>query len=76
MSTTDNPTPTKRPFVLGLDRLDDMTPTFFVGLGGTGGRVVSGLSRRLRAEPSWSRYKDLIQFIADRKSTRLNSSHT
>ena len=54
----------REPFVLGMDRLSDMRPTFFIGLGGSGGRVVDVLARRLRREPSWDRFRDLIQFIS------------
>ncbi len=58
------PSQPKEAFVLGMDRLDDMHPSFFIGLGGSGGRVVDVLATRLRAEPHWDRYRDLIQFIS------------
>ncbi len=55
---------TAKSFVLGGDRLDDMPPTFFIGLGGTGGRVVDVLATRLKAEKNWDKHKDLIHFIS------------
>lgn len=40
-----------------------MRPTFFIGLGGSGGRVVDVLARRLAAEEHWPRFADLIHFV-------------
>jgi len=39
-----------------------MRPTLFIGLGGSGGRVVDVLARRLLAEEAWPRYADLLHF--------------
>lgn len=46
--------------LLGTEK---MRPTFFIGLGGSGGRVVDVLARRLVVEPHWERFKDLIHFV-------------
>ncbi len=40
-----------------------MRPTFFIGLGGSGGRVVDVLARRLVTEEHWERFDDLIHFV-------------
>lgn len=47
--------------LLGTHKL---RPTFFIGLGGSGGRVVDVLARRLSADPSFPRYADLVHFVA------------
>ncbi len=41
----------------------DMRPTFFIGLGGSGGRVVDVLASRLQVEPKWPQYEGLIHFV-------------
>lgn len=41
-----------------------LRPTFFIGLGGSGGRVVDVLARRLAADPNFERFSDLVHFIA------------
>lgn len=46
---------------LGTNKL---SPTFFIGLGGSGGRVVDVLARRLAADPAFERFTDLIHFVA------------
>jgi len=49
--------------LLGTDPATKLPPTFFIGLGGSGGRVVDVLARRLAAEPSFARFEDLVHFI-------------
>ena len=47
--------------LLGTHKL---RPTFFIGLGGSGGRVVDVLARRLANDPNFDRFADLVHFIA------------
>lgn len=54
---------TKQAFMLGLNRQDTLPPTFFIGLGGSGGRVVDILAQRLRAEAAWPKFSELVHFI-------------
>ncbi len=69
--------------LLGLRELQNLPPTFFIGLGGSGSRVVDTLARRLRREPSWERFRGLIHFVAidtdqsdlDRISERCETSN-
>lgn len=41
-----------------------LRPTFFIGLGGSGGRVVDVLARRLANEPAFERFRELVHFVA------------
>lgn len=41
-----------------------LRPTFFIGLGGSGGRVVDVLAKRLAAEPAFERFRELVHFVA------------
>ena len=69
--------------LLGLRELQNLPPTFFIGLGGSGSRVIDKLAWRLRREPSWERFRELIHFIAvdtdqsdlDRISERCETSN-
>ena len=47
--------------LLGTNKL---RPAFFIGLGGSGGRVVDVLARRLAADPAFERFADLVHFVA------------
>ena len=47
--------------LLGTHKL---RPTFFIGLGGSGGRVVDVLARRLANDPNFVRFADLVHFVA------------
>lgn len=47
--------------LLGTNKL---RPAFFIGLGGSGGRVVDVLARRLAGDPSFERFADLVHFVA------------
>ncbi|MCC6622012.1 MAG: hypothetical protein IT385_12190 [Deltaproteobacteria bacterium] len=49
--------------LLGTDPGTKLPPTFFIGLGGSGGRVVDVLARRLAAESSFARFEDLVHFV-------------
>ena len=51
------------PMLLGFDDLSTIPPTFFIGLGGSGSRVIHSLAQRLENEPNWSRFRNLIHFI-------------
>jgi hypothetical protein len=43
----------------------EVTPTLFVGLGGSGGRAVGRIAKRLRAQDDFDlQYRDLIRFVA------------
>lgn len=43
----------------------EVTPTLFVGLGGSGGRAVGRIAKRLRAHDDFNlRYRSLVRFIA------------
>ena len=46
-----------------------LRPTFFIGLGGSGGRVVDVLARRLATDPGFSRFADLVPFYAADRGT-------
>lgn len=42
-----------------------VTPTLFVGLGGSGGQAIGRIAGRLRSGPDWERkYRDLVRFVA------------
>ena len=45
-------------------RENQIAPAFFIGLGGCGGCIVDELARKVKQEPSFERYKDLIHFFA------------
>ena len=47
--------------LLGTHKL---RPTFFIGLGGSGGRVVDVLAKRLASDPNFDRFADLVHFVA------------
>ncbi len=43
----------------------EVTPTLFVGLGGSGGRAIARVAERLRSTPEWdAKYRDLVRFVA------------
>ena len=43
----------------------EVTPTLFVGLGGSGGRAIGRIAGRLRSTPDWeTQYRDLVRFVA------------
>ena len=43
----------------------EVTPTLFVGLGGSGGRAIARIAERLRGTPEWdAKYRDLVRFVA------------
>ncbi len=43
----------------------EVTPTLFVGLGGSGGRAVGRIAGRLRSSRDWElKYRDLVRFVA------------
>ncbi len=45
-------------------RENQIAPAFFIGLGGCGGAIVDELARKVKQEPSFDRYEDLIHFFA------------
>ena len=63
MAEAQTPPQPQKPVVLGFDALKGVPPTFFLGMGGSGGRVVDVLARRLKAEPTWARFQKLIHFV-------------
>ena len=43
----------------------EVTPTLFVGLGGSGGRAIGRIAKRLRAQTDFDlRYRNLVRFVA------------
>ncbi len=43
----------------------EVTPTLFVGLGGSGGKAIARIAKRLRETPEWElKYRDLVRFVA------------
>lgn len=43
----------------------EVTPTLFVGLGGSGGQAIGRIAGRLRNSPEWElKYRDLVRFVA------------
>jgi len=43
----------------------EVTPTLFVGLGGSGGQAIGRIAGRLRDTPEWElKYRDLVRFVA------------
>lgn len=49
--------------LLGNDDLATMPPTVFIGLGGSGAKVVRVLAGRLREESRWADFSKLIHFL-------------
>lgn len=50
------------------------SPTIFLGLGGSGGKVVNALAGKLRRHPNFARFKELIHFAAiDTNKADLNA---
>lgn len=45
-------------------RENKIAPAFFIGLGGCGGAIVDELSRKMKQDESFERYKDLLHFFA------------
>ena len=43
----------------------EVTPTLFIGLGGSGGKAVGRIAKRLQAHPDFEhQYRSLIRFVA------------
>ncbi len=59
----NEPNPAQKPVALGFDDLKGVPPTFFIGMGGSGGRVVDVLAQRLKSEPTWPKFQKLIHFL-------------
>ena len=57
-------------------RENQIAPAFFIGLGGCGGSIVDELARKVKQEPSFERYKDLIHFFALDTDTDDLARHT
>ena len=58
-----DPTAPQKNVTLGMDDLKGIPPTFFLGMGGSGGRVVDVLAKRLKSEPFWPRLSKLVHFV-------------
>ena len=43
---------------------EQIAPTFFLGLGGSGAKVVDRVAHKLLSNEHWARYRDLIHFVA------------
>ncbi|MSP17132.1 MAG: hypothetical protein EXR73_11100 [Myxococcales bacterium] len=48
---------------MGILRADRFSPTLFIGLGGSGSRVVNAIAGKLRRHPNWGRFRDLIHTV-------------
>ena len=49
---------------MSILRADRFSPTLFIGLGGSGSRVVNSIGGQLRRHPNWSKFRDLIHLVA------------
>jgi hypothetical protein len=48
---------------MGILRADKLSPTIFLGLGGSGCKAVNMLSGKIRRHPNYSKFKDLIHVV-------------
>lgn len=46
--------------LLGANRF---SPTIFIGLGGSGSKIVNAIAGKLRCHPNWQRFRDLIHAV-------------
>ena len=46
--------------LLGANRF---SPTIFIGLGGSGSKIVNAVAGKLRRHPNWQRFRDLIHAV-------------
>jgi hypothetical protein len=59
---------------MSILRADRFSPTIFLGLGGSGSRVVNTIAGKLRMHPNHNTFRDLIHFVAiDTNKADLNS---
>jgi len=49
---------------MGILTSDRFSPFIFVGLGGSGNKVVDRIARKLHAHPDWHRIQGLVHFVA------------
>ncbi len=49
---------------MGLLNSDKFSPYLFIGLGGSGGRVVNALANKLRRHPNRQKMRNLVSFVA------------
>src|SRR5690606_19974849 len=49
---------------MGILRADRISPTIFLGLGGSGSKAVNLLAGKIRRHPNYGRFKDLIHAVA------------
>src|SRR5579871_5032064 len=48
---------------MGILSADRFSPTLFVGLGGSGSRIVNAIAGKLKRHPNWNRFRDLIHAV-------------
>ena len=49
---------------MGILKADRISPTIFLGLGGSGSKAVNLLAGKIRRHPNYSKFKDLIHAVA------------
>lgn len=59
---------------MSLMGAEKFSPTLFIGLGGSGGKVVDRLASKLRRHPHWDRFRDLVHIATlDTNKADLNA---
>ena len=48
---------------MGILSADRFSPTLFVGLGGSGSKIVNAIAGKLKRHPNWERFRDLIHSV-------------
>ena len=48
---------------MGLLKKDKFSPFLFIGLGGSGGKVVNAMAAKLTRHPNWNRIRELCHFV-------------
>ena len=62
--------------LLNVNDLSTMRPSIFIGLGGSGSKIVEVLARRLQAEEAWPRFRSLLHFVCiDTERQQLDRVH-
>lgn len=61
---------------MGLLKKDKFSPFLFMGLGGSGGKIVNAMAAKLTRHPNWARIRELCHFVViDTNKADLNQ-HT
>lgn len=48
---------------MGILSADRFSPTLFIGLGGSGSKIVNAIAGKLRRHPNWNRFRELIHAV-------------